>query len=145
MTIVRRHISRRTAVAAAALAATAAAGLLLGVATPALAGDVSPTPATSPVGDWRTSTHGVRQTITFTRDGQVHGDAGCNRFSGTYTTHGSHITIGPLASTLMMCDQSIMDAEQTYLVKLQAAVSYSATATTLKIFAPKDMVPFVRR
>lgn len=80
------------------------------------------------MGDWRTRTSGVTQTITFKADGTVFGDAGCNRFTGTYTTDGDSITIGPLATTLMACEQSVMDAEQTFLVRLQAAVSYRAKA-----------------
>ena len=132
------HARRR--IGAAALAASA---LLVTMAAPAMAGDVSSTSAKSPVGDWRTRTSGVTQTITFTDDGMVFGDAGCNRFTGSYTTDGSSITIGPLATTLMACEQPVMDAEQTFLVRLQAAVSYRAKAETLRIYAPKDLIRFV--
>ncbi len=134
MTRARRRIG------AAALAASA---LLIAVAAPATAGDVSSAGTKSPVGDWRTRTNGVTQTITFTSDGTVFGDAGCNRFTGAYTTDGGSITIGPLATTLMACEQPVMDAEQTFLVRLQAAVSYRAKAETLRIYAPKDLIRFV--
>ncbi len=126
-------------------AVAAAAGLVLAMTTPAMAGDVvSPSAAKSPVGDWRTRTDGVKQTITFTKDGKVFGEAGCNRFTGGYTTDGQSITIGPLATTLMMCSERVMNAETTFLVRLQAAVSYHAKAKILRIFAPKDLVQFVR-
>ena len=132
--------ARRNAVAIAAVS-----GLLLSVAAPAMAGDVGSTTTTrSPVGDWRTRTNGVTQTITFTKDGEVFGDAGCNRFTGGYTTNGDSITIGPLASTLMMCQENIMNAEATFLVRIQAAVGYQAKAKVLRIYAPKDLVHFVR-
>jgi heat shock protein HslJ len=129
---------RRTIVAVATAAALATA-----LAAPAVAGDTG-APLRSPVGDWRTSTHGVKQTITFTADGQVYGDSGCNRFTGKYTTDGDRISIGPLASTMMACPQRQMDAEATFLTRIQAAVGYTASKKVLKIFAPKDMVRFVR-
>ena len=126
------------------VAIAAAAGILLAAATPAQAGDVATTSTRSPVGDWVTRTSGVKQTITFTKDGRVFGDAGCNRFTGAYTTKGSEITIGPLATTLMLCEENVMNAEATFLVRLQAAVGYQAKPRTLKVFAPKDLVHFVK-
>ncbi|MHB1212660.1 MAG: META domain-containing protein [Candidatus Nanopelagicales bacterium] len=125
-------------------------GLLVGPAGPAMAGDATGSTGStaasprSPIGDWRTRTNGVAQRITFAADGTVSGSAGCNRFAGTYSTKGSEISIGPLATTLMSCAENIMNAEATFLVRLQAAVSYKATAKTLKVFAPKDMIPFRR-
>lgn len=130
----------RMAVVTAALAA----GLVLGTMAPAVAGD-SGAALRSPVGDWRTSTDGVRQTITFDAEGRVYGDAGCNRFTGGYRVKGDRLTIGPLATTLMACEPDVMAAEQTFLTRLQAAKSYTATARVLKVFAPKDMIRFVAR
>lgn len=122
------------------VAATIATGLLLTVAGPAMAGD-SGGALRSPVGDWRTSTDGVRQTVTFDAKGKVYGDSGCNRFTGSYKVKGDRLTIGPLASTMMFCEGK-MDAEQSFLTRLQAAVSYQATKRTLKIFTPKDLMTF---
>jgi len=123
------------------LASTLISGLLVLSAVPASAGDfVAPR---SPVGSWRTSTNGVVQTITFTEDGNVSGDSGCNRFVGGYRTQLQAIVIGPLASTMMACEQKKMDAEATFLVRLQAAVSYTATARVLRLHTPKDLVRFV--
>ena len=96
-----------------------------------------------PDGDWRTSTDGVRQTITFDSKGRVYGDSGCNRFTGGYKVKGDRITIGPLASTMMFCEGR-MDAEQTFLTRLRAAVSYQATTEVLKVYAPKDIIRFVK-
>lgn len=125
------------------IATALAAGLLAAVAAPALAGDTGAAMG-SPVGDWRTSTNGVKQTITFTKDGKVFGDSGCNRFSGGYRTHGDRIEIGPLASTMMACAQPKMDAEYTFLTRIQAATSFTVTKKVLKLYAPKDMVRFVK-
>ncbi len=122
------------------VAATIATGLLLASVGPAFAGDTGGA-LRSPVGDWRTSTDGIRQTITFDDEGQVFGDSGCNRFMGSYKVKGDRLTIGPLASTMMFCEGK-MDAEQSFLTKLQAAVGYTATKKTLKIFTPKDLMTF---
>ena len=122
------------------MAATLATGFLLASMGTAHAGDTGGA-LRSPVGDWRTTTMGVKQTITFDDEGKVYGDSGCNRFTGGYKVKGDRITIGPLASTMMFCEGK-MDAEQSFLTKLQAAVSYQATKKTLKIFTPKDLMTF---
>lgn len=44
-------------------------------------------------------------------DMRVTGTGGCNRFSGTFTAKGDELSLGPLASTKMMCpDQKFEDA-----------------------------------
>jgi hypothetical protein len=136
--------ARRSRTTASIVASSIVAALLVGTAGPAIAGDPGGA-LRSPVGSWRTSTDGVRQTITFAKDGTVFGDSGCNRFTGGYKVKGDRITIGPLASTMMACPQPQMDAEASFLFKLQAAVSYSATKKVLKIFTPKDLMRFVRK
>jgi heat shock protein HslJ len=123
------------------LALTLTVGLLVTGAGPALAGDTGSS-LRSPVGDWRTRTLGVTQTVTFDDKGRVYGDAGCNRFTGGYTTKGDRMTIGPLASTLRACPQPIMDAEAIFLNKLQSTVAFRATAKKLRLFTPKDMTVY---
>ena len=113
-------------------AASMIAGILMATAAPAMAGDAAPSHG-SVVGDWKTRTLGVQQTVTFDAKGKVYGDAGCNRFTGGYTITGDRIKIGPLASTMMYCEGK-MDAEAAFLKKLQASTSFHATdmALTLK-------------
>lgn len=121
------------------LTATLTAALLAATALPAMAGDVS-APRGSIVGDWKTRTAGVKQTVTFDDEGRVYGDAGCNRFTGGYTVaKDGTLEIGPLASTMMFCEGK-MDAEAAFLNKLQNVVSYQATDTRLKLFTPKDVM-----
>jgi heat shock protein HslJ len=120
------------------VAATLATGFLLASMGTAHAGDTGGA-LRSPVGDWRTSTMGVKQTITFDDEGKVYGDSGCNRFTGGYKVKGDRITIGPLASTMMFCEGK-MDAEAAFLNKLQNVVSYKATDARLKLFTPKDLM-----
>ena len=112
-------------------------GATILAAAPAMAGDIAPASISSPVGEYRTSTNGVKQTITFTKDGKVFGDSGCNRFTGGYTTKGNSIKIGPLAGTLMACPDKQMKAESKFLTSLQAAKNFKATAATLKLTGAK--------
>lgn len=87
-------------------------------------------------GDWTTTTDGVAQTVTFTRDGKINGDAGCNRFMGGYTVDGTTIAIGPLASTQMYCE-GVMDAERALLKALEKSTSYTVKGERLTLFGPK--------
>ena len=121
------------------VAATMITGILLATAAPAMAGDVAGSSG-SIVGDWKTRTLGVKQTVTFDAEGKVYGDAGCNRFTGGYTVKADgQIEVGPLASTMMFCEGK-MDAEAIFLNKLQNVVAYKATDTKLKLFTPKDLM-----
>ena len=67
-------------------------------------------------------------TIDFTiTDGTVAGTAGCNSYSGAATFDAStgDMTLGPdIISTMMACDQPIMDQEQKYLAALMRVTSY---------------------
>lgn len=132
------HARRRLVRGLAGALALALAGILSVSVGPALAGDVGS--SRSPVGDWRIKTLGVVQTVTFDEDGTVYGESGCNRFAGTYEVDRGMLTIGPLATTLMMCAEPIMDAEQIFLTKLQAVVAYTATKARLRLFTPKDLM-----
>jgi heat shock protein HslJ len=54
---------------------------------------------------------GTQPTAMFGADGQVSGSGGCNTFNGPYQSTASSLSIGPLASTRMACDQTVMDQE----------------------------------
>jgi heat shock protein HslJ len=81
-----------------------------------------------------TQTHPIEgSSLTATFDGDnVSGLAGCNSFSGGFTTDGDSIEIGPLASTMVFCD-GVMDQEAAYLTLLQSADSYSVDGDTLTL------------
>ncbi len=77
---------------------------------------------------------GSRITAMF-ESGTVGGSAGCNNYSGPYNVSGHQITIGPLASTMMMCGEpeGVMEQEAAYQAALQSAASYRIIATRLEI------------
>src|SRR3954468_13040089 len=53
---------------------------------------------------------GVEATAAFA-DGFVTGRGGCNGFRGSYVYDGSRLDVGPLAATLMACDEPAMRVE----------------------------------
>lgn len=68
-------------------------------------------------------------TALFGSDGSMAGSAGCNSYTGTYTTSGPNgISVGPLATTRMFCgDPGVMDQETAYLTLLRTVMSYEVT------------------
>ncbi len=68
-------------------------------------------------------------------EGTVSGVAGCNSYSGSYAIGGDAITIGPLAATLMFCEQpeGAMEQEALYLRLLQEADTYRVSDDTLTL------------
>lgn len=91
------------------------------------------------IGNWTTSTDGVRQTVTFARSGRISGDSGCNRFIGEYGIDGSVVEVGELASTMMYCEGA-MEAERSLLRALQKSVSFSVKGERLTLFGPRGRV-----
>jgi heat shock protein HslJ len=70
----------------------------------------------------------------FTTDSKVSGSAGCNRYNGTYTVSGSNITFfSPLATTMVMCEQTVMDQESAYLKALGEAKTFAIRGDQLTL------------
>jgi heat shock protein HslJ len=69
-------------------------------------------------------------TMSF-KDGLVAGSAGCNRFHGTYSTDGSKLTVGPLATTRRACEEPLMTQEREFLAALASAVTWSIDGNVL--------------
>jgi heat shock protein HslJ len=58
-------------------------------------------------------------------EGQASGFGGCNTFGGGYEVDGESISIGPLAATLMACEEPKMAAEAAYMPALEAADAWA--------------------
>ena len=67
---------------------------------------------------------GTELTVAF-ENGTVSGKAGCNTFSATYSTKGDRITVGPAATTRMMCSDAVMTQEREFLKALESATTWS--------------------
>ena len=71
-------------------------------------------------------------------DGSAEGFGGCNRFSGGYDVDGESISIGPLAATMMACEEPKMAAEAAYFPALEAADSWAVEGDELVLSSDGD-------
>jgi heat shock protein HslJ len=62
-------------------------------------------------------------TADFSGD-RITGSGGCNRFMGGFATTGEQLSVGPLATTFMACEEVVMNQEMRYLAALQGAQRY---------------------
>ncbi len=76
---------------------------------------------------------GTEITAIFSDDGKLTGLAGCNNYTSSYSTEGTHISIGPTAATMMMCSdpEGIMEQESQYLAALETAGAYDIKGSQL--------------
>jgi putative lipoprotein len=77
-------------------------------------------------------------------DGRASGFAGCNRFSGTFTTSANQIQFGPLMMTKMACSEG-MDLEARYPAVLSGSNGFRVTATGLELLSGQEVVARFRR
>lgn len=57
-------------------------------------------------------------------DGNVSGTGGCNTYRGGYEADGASLSISPVSSTMMACDQPILDQETAFFAAMSAVASY---------------------
>ena len=76
---------------------------------------------------------GTELTATFTPDGQVSGNAGCNTYNGPYKLDGTSLTVGPLATTMKACEQEVMDQEMQFLTALQTPTTVEPSGATVTL------------
>lgn len=67
-------------------------------------------------------------------DGRMSGTSGCNRYGADYETSGSDFALtGPIMSTLMACEEPVMDLEQRYLRALESVSRLAQDNSTLNL------------
>jgi heat shock protein HslJ len=74
----------------------------------------------------------VAASATFT-GGTIAGDAGCNRYTGTYTLDGDKMTISGVATTAMACPAIPSAVEKAYLAALDKVATYAVSRTKLEL------------
>ena len=100
--------------------------------------------ARSLVGSWRLTAYGPENSttqavadsqasLTFSADGTVTGNSGCNGFGGAYEVDGDQITFSELVSTLMACTGPIMEQEGAVFQVLNGTADYRIDGDTLTI------------
>lgn len=58
-------------------------------------------------------------TMNLSADGRFAGSGGCNRYFGAFTFTEGKLAAGPIASTMMACEEAAMDLERRYLGLLE--------------------------
>jgi heat shock protein HslJ len=86
-------------------------------------------PADAPV----PAVEGAEAGLTFNADGTVTGSSGCNGLGGDYTVEGDQITFGEFVSTLMACDDPIMEQEEAAHRVMTDTATYTSEGDTLTI------------
>jgi heat shock protein HslJ len=66
-------------------------------------------------------------------DGQVTGSAGCNSYFASYETVGSTLSLGPIGSTRMACDDETNQRETEFLTAFGSAAGYDISRNTLTL------------
>lgn len=65
-----------------------------------------------------------RATLNFGDDGRLFGRGSCNNFNAAYTLTGENLTIGQAASTMMACEEPLMQQERRFLDVLQQVTRF---------------------
>ena len=74
-------------------------------------------------------------------NGEFGGNAGCNRYGGSYTLDGTTLELGNAVSTLMACaDEAVMAQETAYLPALANVASYAIVDDQLQLLDADDNV-----
>ena len=78
---------------------------------------------------------GTAVTLQFGTDGTAFGTDGCNRFNTTYTQDGSNLTINSSAgiSSMMACEEAVMNQATAYTTALSATTSFTASGNQLSL------------
>ncbi len=64
---------------------------------------------------------------------QMAGSAGCNNYFAPYTVEGTSLTLGPVGSTEMACEDEINQREMEFLAALEGVTGYSVNRDTLTL------------
>ena len=127
-----------TTIAALALAACTSGGGAspsvepMGAGTPLEGTAWQLTDYVGPEGGTLSVPEAVAASATFT-GGTIAGDAGCNRYTGTYTLDGEKMTISGVATTTMACPAIPSAVEKAYLAALDKVATYAVSGTKLEL------------
>jgi heat shock protein HslJ len=116
---------------------------LLLTCTAAFAMETNQPTATLPGSAWQVTTFAGQTplaahpiTFEFDAEGNIAGDASCNRFGGACTIEGNNLKIGPLRSTRRACEPEVMQQEHKFLSLLGAVTTWSMDGDELILAAP---------
>ena len=73
--------------------------------------------------------------------GRLQGFGGCNQFVGSYTVSGDHMTLGPLAGTMMACAPPVMAIETTFKEAFSGTLYFRLSEGRLALASTSDAKP----
>ena len=79
-------------------------------------------------------------TVAFQSEGRVSGDAGCNRFMGSYEEDRGSLSVGPLATTRKICPEEVMAREARFLAMLQESRTRAAWHLVLALLDQRGVI-----
>jgi heat shock protein HslJ len=91
-----------------------------------------------------TLTPGAVLRISF-EDGRISVSGGCNAMGGDVTFEGDAMTVGPMMSTQMACDQPLMDQDSAVQAFLTAGTTVSVDGDTLTITGGEATITLLER
>ena len=75
----------------------------------------------------------VKTTATFS-EGKITGKASCNNYFTNYEIYGNSLRItSPIGTTMMMCEDDVMQQERAFLGALETSKAYKISGNTLEI------------
>jgi heat shock protein HslJ len=77
-------------------------------------------------------------TVTFSDDGRVSGNASCNRFGADWQLSGEGLTIGKGMSSMMACEEPVMQQEQAFLAAMQSVSRFSRPGDGVLVLHTND-------
>ena len=84
-------------------------------------------------------------TFEFDNEGNIAGDASCNRFGGTCTIEGNAMKVGPLRSTRRACEPDVMQQEHKFLALLGSVTNWSLEGEELVLTAQDGVIKAKRQ
>ena len=116
---------------------------LLLITSTALAMETNSTSFTLPGSAWQVTTFAGQSPLTehpitfeFDNEGNIAGDASCNRFGSSCQIEGDQIEVGPLRSTRRACEPEVMQQGHKFLALLAAATTWSLDGDNLVLTTP---------
>ena len=88
---------------------------------------------------------GSHPSLNFDVGNQVNGDSSCNRYFGSYALTGEGLAISQIGSTMMMCEQPLMDQEALFQNILRDATGFQIGADGGLTLQAKDGRSIVAR
>ena len=117
--------------------------ILLLTITTSYAMETNSTSFSLPGSAWQVATFAGQSPLTehpitfeFDTEGNIGGDASCNRFGGSCQIEGDKIQVGRLRSTRRACEPDVMELEYKFLALLGAAATWSLDGDKLVLTTP---------